>query len=155
MLPEIIDSLCSMEIILKDGSYFEIEENDVIAWSRTYKDCNVIHEIRAAAEWCESNPSRRKTRRGIRRFLNAWLSKAHKLKGSPSIFYAEKSHTDIEESLNDISWVSDSEKREISKWYISSKGFYYLDGKKYTEVYGSKKVVSISEKKQKNQSKNS
>ena len=27
MLPEIIDSLCSMEIILKDGSYFEIEEN--------------------------------------------------------------------------------------------------------------------------------
>lgn len=155
MLPEIIDSLCSMEIILKDGSYFEIEENDVIAWSRTYKDCNVIHEIRAAAEWCESNPSRRKTRRGIRRFLNAWLSKAHKLKGSPPIFNAETSHTDIEESLNDISWVSDSEKKEISKWYISSKGFYYLDGKKYTEVYGSKKVVSISEKKQKNQSKNS
>ena len=155
MLPEIIDSLCSMEIILKDGSYFEIEENDVIAWSRTYKDCNVIHEIRAAAEWCESNPSRRITRRGIRRFLNAWLSKAHKLKGSPLIFNAGTSHTDIEESLNDISWVSDSEKREISKWYISSKGFYYLDGKKYTEVYGSKKVVSISEKKQKNQSKNS
>ena len=155
MLPEIIDSLCSMEIILKDGSYFEIEENDVIAWSRTYKDCNVIHEIRAAAEWCESNPSRRKTRRGIRRFLNAWLSKAHKLKGSPPIFNAGTSHTDIEESLNDISWVSDSEKKEISKWYISSKGFYYLDGKKYTEVYGSKKVVSISEKKQKNQSKNS
>ena len=155
MLPEIIDSLCSMEIILKDGSYFEIEENDVIAWGRTYKDCNVIHEIRAAAEWCESNPSRRKTRRGIRRFLNAWLSKAHKLKGSPLIFNAGTSHTDIEESLNDISWVSDSEKREISKWYISSKGFYYLDGKKYTEVYGSKKVVSISEKKQKNQSKNS
>ena len=155
MLPEIIDSLCSMEIILKDGSYFEIEENDVIAWGRTYKDCNVIHEIRAAAEWCESNPSRRKTRRGIRRFLNAWLSKAHKLKGSPPIFNAETSHTDIEESLDDISWVSDSEKREISKWYISSKGFYYLDGKKYTEVFGSKKVVSISEKKQKNQSKNS
>ena len=115
----------------------------------------MIHEIRAAAEWCESNPSRRKTRRGIRRFLNAWLSKAHKLKGSPPIFNAETSHTDIEESLNDISWVSDSEKREISKWYISSKGFYYLDGKRYTEVYGSKKVVSISEKKQKNQSKNS
>ena len=43
MLPEIIDSLYSMEIILKDGSYFEIEENDVIAWGRTYKDCNVTH----------------------------------------------------------------------------------------------------------------
>ena len=75
MLPEIIDSLYSMEIILKDGSYFEIEENDVIAWSRTYKDCNVIHEIRAATSGV-NRTHQRKARRGIRRFLNAWLSKA-------------------------------------------------------------------------------
>ena len=85
MLPEFIDSLRQMEIILKDGSYYEIEKEDLIAWSRTYKDCNVIYEIRAAAEWCEANPSRRKTLRGIRRFINAWLSKANKLKGSPPL----------------------------------------------------------------------
>ena len=50
MLPEFIDSLRQMEIILKDGSYYEIEKEDLIAWSRTYKDCNDIYEIRAAAE---------------------------------------------------------------------------------------------------------
>ena len=25
--------------------------------------------------WCDSNPTKRKTRRGIKRFVNAWLSK--------------------------------------------------------------------------------
>ena len=31
MLPEFIDSLRQMEIILKDGSYYEIEKEDLIA----------------------------------------------------------------------------------------------------------------------------
>ena len=37
--------------------------------------------------------------------------------------------------------------------YLTSKGIYYLNGKKYTEVYGAKKVVSISDKRLKKQSK--
>ncbi|MEC8107933.1 MAG: hypothetical protein VX097_00405 [Pseudomonadota bacterium] len=155
MLPEFIDSLRQMEIILKDGSYYEIEKEDLIAWSRTYKDCNVIYEIRAAAEWCEANPSRRKTLRGIRRFINAWLSKANKLKGSPLTYNSEAKRSNIEESLNDISWIDEGERKKISKWYISSKGFYYLNGKKYTEVYGNEKVVNLADKKAKKQSKKS
>ena len=45
MLPEFIDSLRQMEIILKDGSYYEIEKEDLIAWSWTCKDCNVIFDV--------------------------------------------------------------------------------------------------------------
>ena len=153
MLSEIVDRLTSMEIKLKDGSFYEVKENDLIAWSRTYKDCNVFYEVKAAAEWCEANPSRRKTLRGVKRFLNAWLSKANKLKGSPLSFNQKEGHSNIEESLNDISWVPEHERKETSKWYLSSKGFYYLNGKKYTEVYGAKKVVSISDKRLKKQSK--
>ena len=123
MLSEIVDRLTSMEIKLKDGSFYEVKESDLIAWSRTYKDCNVFYEVKAAAEWCEANPSRRKTLRGIKRFLNAWLSKAHKLKGSPLSFNQKEGHSNIEESLNDISWVPDHERKETSKWYLSSKGF--------------------------------
>jgi hypothetical protein len=145
MLSEIVDRLTSMEIKLKDGSFYEVKENDLIAWSRTYKDCNVFYEVKAAAEWCEANPSRRKTLRGVKRFLNAWLSKAHKLKGSPLSFNQKEGHSNIEESLNDISWVPEHERKETSKWYLSSKGFYYL--------YGAKKVVSISDKRLKKQSK--
>ena len=119
MLSEIVDRLTSMEIKLKDGSFYEVKESDLIAWSRTYKDCNVFYEVKAAAEWCEANPSRRKTLRGVKRFLNAWLSKAHKLKGSPLSFNQKESHSNIEESLNDISWVPDHERKETSKWYLS------------------------------------
>ena len=75
MLSEIVDRLTSMEIKLKDGSFYE---------------------VKAAAEWCEANPSRRKTLRGVKRFLNAWLSKAHKLKGSPLSFNQKESHSNIE-----------------------------------------------------------
>ncbi|MFL2753710.1 MAG: hypothetical protein ACJ0BD_02295 [Gammaproteobacteria bacterium] len=135
-----------MEIILKDGTYYEIEQDDLLSWQRTYTDCNVFHEINAAKEWSQSNPSRRKTKRGIRRFLNAWLSKAHKLKGSPFIYSKEKKLNKIEESMHDISWVDKENRSETSKWYIKNKGFYYLDGKKYTEPYGIKKVVNISDK---------
>ena len=39
-----------MEIILKDGSYYEIEQSDLISWQRTYHECNVYHEINAAKE---------------------------------------------------------------------------------------------------------
>ena len=99
MLSEIVDRLTSMEIKLKDGSFYEVKESDLIAWSRTYKDCNVFYEVKAAAEWCEANPSRRKTLRGVKRFLNAWLSKAHKLKGSPLSYNQKEGHSNIEESL--------------------------------------------------------
>ena len=115
-----------MEIILKDGSYYEIEQNDLISWQRTYHECNVYHEINAAKEWCQANPSRRKTKRGIKRFLNAWLSKAHKLKGSPFIYVNQEKTTSIKESMYDISWVEDENKLEISKWYVKNKGFYFL-----------------------------
>ena len=46
--------------------------------------------------------------------------------------------------MYDISWVEEENKLEISKWYVKNKGFYYLDGKKYLEPYGIKKVVNIS-----------
>ena len=135
-----------MEIILKDGSYYEIEQSDLISWQRTYHECNVYHEINAAREWCQANPSRRKTKRGIKRFLNAWLSKAHKLKGSPFIYNSQTKSNSIKESMHDISWVEEENKLEISKWYLKNKGFYFLDGEKRTEPYGIKKVVNITEK---------
>ena len=74
------------------------------------------------------------------------LSKAHKLKGSPFIYVNQEKTTSIKESMYDISWVEDENKLEVSKWYIKNKGFYFLDGKKYVEPYGIKKVVNIIDK---------
>ena len=39
-----------MEIILKHGSYYEIEQSDLISWQRNYHECNVYHEIKMPPE---------------------------------------------------------------------------------------------------------
>ena len=36
----------------------------------------VMYELVKAYTWLESNPDRRKTKRGMMRFLNSWLSRA-------------------------------------------------------------------------------
>ena len=46
-------------------------------WRRLYPGLDVEAEIRKATAWLLANPTRRKTRTGIPRFLNSWLARAH------------------------------------------------------------------------------
>ena len=39
-------------------------------------------ELRKMKGWCEGNPAKRKTRRGIVRFVNTWLAKEQDRGGS-------------------------------------------------------------------------
>ncbi len=70
-------------MILKDGSHYTVDPSDIAAWNETYTNIDVIQELMAAAAWCDANPSKRKTRTGIKRFINSWLQKADKGGGSP------------------------------------------------------------------------
>lgn len=67
-----------VELILIDGSQYPICQNDVAEWSKLYPNANVEQEFRNMAGWCIGNPSKRKTKSGIRRFINSWLSKTQK-----------------------------------------------------------------------------
>jgi hypothetical protein len=42
-------------------------------WSEAYPDLDVLAEMRKARQWCVDNPTRRKTARGMTKFLNGWL----------------------------------------------------------------------------------
>lgn len=44
-------------------------------WRATFPDVSVDHELARAAQWLRDNPDRRKTKRGITRFLSLWLSR--------------------------------------------------------------------------------
>ncbi len=70
-------------MILKSGDHWEPEQQDVLAWEQTYKKIDVHQELMAMESWCDANPSRRKTKKGIKRFVNAWLSRANDQGGSP------------------------------------------------------------------------
>ena len=60
---------------LNDGSAFEIFQSDVDLWSNLYPAVDVMQQLRNMAGWIDGNPSKRKTRSGIKRFVNSWLAK--------------------------------------------------------------------------------
>lgn len=62
-------------IILNDNTYYGVSN----AWMKLYREwypaVDVDQEMRKMIGWCESNPRKRKTRRGIKVFINNWLSR--------------------------------------------------------------------------------
>ena len=70
-------------LILKDGDHWEPAEKDVLAWQHAYQEIDVFVEMNAMSCWLQANPAKRKTKRGMNRFVNAWLQRANKQGGSP------------------------------------------------------------------------
>jgi hypothetical protein len=70
-------------MILSNGEHWEPEQSDILAWQQAYKKIDVYGELDAMACWCEANPSKRKTSKGIKRFVNSWLNRANQSGGSP------------------------------------------------------------------------
>ncbi len=64
-----------IELILNDKSFYSVCQNDVDEWKMLYPAVDVMQELRKMKGWCDSNPAKRKTRRGIKRFINSWLSR--------------------------------------------------------------------------------
>ena len=64
-----------ISIILNDKSYFEVTNENLIKWTELYPAVDVMQELRKMAGWCDANPTKRKTRRGIMAFISSWLSR--------------------------------------------------------------------------------
>lgn len=64
-----------VSLILKDNSYFPVYQNRVDKYTRAYPNVDVLAELKKMVVWCEDNESKRKTPRGIKRFINNWLSR--------------------------------------------------------------------------------
>ena len=62
-------------LLLNTGAEFPITQEDVNGWMELYPAVDIMQELRAMKGWCESNPKKRKTAGGIKRFINSWLAK--------------------------------------------------------------------------------
>ncbi|MBZ5630785.1 MAG: helix-turn-helix domain-containing protein [Acidobacteriia bacterium] len=60
---------------LNDGTEFPITETQVEEWRQLYQATDVLRDLRNMRGWLLGNPKNRKTRAGILRFANAWLSR--------------------------------------------------------------------------------
>lgn len=64
-----------ISLILNDRSLYPVYEDQIPHWKELYPVVNVEQELRNMAGWCEANPSQRKTKGGINRFIIRWLAK--------------------------------------------------------------------------------
>jgi hypothetical protein len=63
------------ELPLRDGTTYGVTEADCVRWKKFYPDVLILETLREQAAWLDSNPDRRKTRRGMKRFINGWFLK--------------------------------------------------------------------------------
>ena len=64
-----------ISLILNDKTEYWIFDDQIELWAELFPAVDVMQELRKMKSWLDSNPSRRKTKRGILRFVNGWLSK--------------------------------------------------------------------------------
>lgn len=60
---------------LKDGTEYEVTETYVEELKAAYPGKDLDNEFNRMRAWLISNPSKQKTGRGIKRFINGWLSR--------------------------------------------------------------------------------
>ncbi len=77
-----------IKLPLNDKTEYPIFEKQAIEWAGLYPAVDVIQQLRAMKGWLDANPKRRKTKSGILRFINSWLSKEQN-RGGSSPFRAE------------------------------------------------------------------
>ena len=69
------DRIPAIALTLNDKTEYWIYEDQVTEWTELFPAVDVMQELRKMKSWLDSNTSRRKTKRGILRFVNGWLSK--------------------------------------------------------------------------------
>ena len=60
---------------LNDKSNYSVSKSDVQHYKILYPAVDVEQQLRSMLGWLEANPSRRKTRTGIKGFITKWLNK--------------------------------------------------------------------------------
>tara|TARA_R110000765_G_scaffold189863_1_gene295203 strand:+ start:96 stop:482 length:387 start_codon:yes stop_codon:yes gene_type:complete len=116
-------------MMLITGNIYQTEDADVIAWQRAYPKVDVHQELAAMESWLDANPAKRKTPKGIKRFINSWLSRAQNQGGSPMVKSYRKADSlrskTIEMQMGDVSWLQGEELEMMKSYYLRVIGYYY------------------------------
>lgn len=71
--PQNASAVLTMPLV--DGSDFDIREQDIEEWQDAFPNVDVVQQLKAMRLWCKDNPERKKTRKGVRRFITSWLDR--------------------------------------------------------------------------------
>lgn len=93
---------------LVDKSVYDVPQEKITLWRETYPAVDVVQELRRMIAWLDSNPSKRKTRRGIERFINNWLARTQDSGGS-------KGGKEVSEAVGNNVFNSDARWQQVSR----------------------------------------
>lgn len=97
--PEVEESAPdSMRILLPlvDGSFYEVPDEKIQNWAAAFPSVDILLELKKMYVWLDGNPKKKKTRRGIGRFIVGWLERAQNKGGCGS---GKKTNSDFIEEL--------------------------------------------------------
>lgn len=129
-------------MLLDNGENWEPSEEMVKKWKESFKGTkvDVDRELVKMDLWCDANPRKRKTPKGIQAFCTRWLNGAEE-KGGHSI-ELQKAQEDefrarllrrksslrnktIEEQMTDVTWLDGDVQLMMKQYYLNKVGFYY------------------------------
>ncbi|MFI3254410.1 MAG: hypothetical protein R3Y63_08775 [Eubacteriales bacterium] len=58
-----------------DGDLYPVTQKDIDFWQELYPATQVETELRKMIGWLDSNPTKRKTKNGMKKFITGWLGK--------------------------------------------------------------------------------
>lgn len=64
-----------ISLLLNDKTLYDVFQADIDEWTELYPVVDVMQELRNMKGWLDGNPTKRKTRSGVRRFIHNWLTK--------------------------------------------------------------------------------
>lgn len=72
-----VDSTAASSVLipLKGGSEYTVTAAEVAEWTLTYPDKDVPGELRKMRQWCLADPARKKTPKGVKKFVTGWLAR--------------------------------------------------------------------------------
>lgn len=80
--PPLVPVIC---LLLNTGKEYPVYQGMLDEWQALYPALDVLQELRKMRGWIDANPSRRKTKTGIKRFCVNWLSRAQDRAGPGSV----------------------------------------------------------------------
>lgn len=99
-----------IKLILDTGEYYSVTNEQIQGWQQSVPLVDVKSELRKMQLWLEGNPKKRKTTKGITRFITGWLVREQNSKEQNS-----KPTTGVEDVP---SWYGDTKQTEPTPEFL-------------------------------------
>jgi len=103
------------QIPLADKTNYDVTQKDIDKWQDVFPAVCILAELKRIALWCDDNPTKKKTRRGVNKFISAWLERTQNRGGNGNGFLPKQKKDDRDElkaplfNSADESWLKDPE----------------------------------------------